>query len=980
MTRFQYQSSPTPPPPTASAISGGAISTNKTGTWYFWISVRARGGFTPFSPVASVVVSENEQINITIPSAIRTAGSDVRVIYIIGSRNSNNAVDGGIVAGFPGYEADGVTLTTLPATITLSRDEHLETAKIVPSDTNLPIGSDLVNRQRRYVEDVDEFQEYILESASWRTVYPKTFNPNLTDTTGLNGINREARDIPTQDILIEEYDLNGQSNKVNFLLVNTSNVAIATNKRIGVAISINGIDASTAVSGQMLLAPLGLVELATGTLDTLDQAAIGGSFTYQGFKAVLEVQKAIPPEWGYLFSVQLDFEVNAFRPEEKPIQGSSLQIYAGISPVNAEFSPDPLAGDYVVNGRYVLPNGPSLMPIATGGSSRVDQYVATDFPPQDIPGLSANVASQNIVITNNGTLYKASSIPSTARLRAIASTVAGVGKLSGPTQVTLSPTLGVQITVTNPTKVRDDYPDIVAGRDAALNASQVYCYVQPTAGGDIIQYQADILGDTETPEVVVFGNVPGTNIGSSLPTVADTFGLFEISGVVATATVASSFTAQNYNVWFGYYYEDTLSEVTHDRNLGCINDVAAGTVIDAVNNAQYWKGLVSTAAIARTLGTSELANGHYRIINKRLYQYFPTLTGQTDDGINVIVPTNGGAFVWEGKAFTEATIQALRGLDVADIGEYEQRIVETDFSLYIHTKNLSNSDDGDQYLETTGGGGTLGWVKVSGTGSGGGGSGNGITYLEDLAALKAQTGVGGGATFGLKNTGINYRYDFTATDVGDDNLVVEPTDGIGRYFRTGPVDTSDIEPQGDRLYVTSIEKALIATNQANIATNVTNIADKSDVLTAKGSLRTHDGTNEVALTPTVTEDGKTIRFNSASTNGIEFADFPSTWSAFGTSGQSIASPTEGVTRTVTLDTGSTEGWAIGQRLTLVDGQPLVVYVEITDILNAAQLTVVGLAGNPTGTLNAAATAAGIKVTSGSRGKMGSVLTVEAASH
>jgi hypothetical protein len=366
-------------------------------------------------------------------------------------------------------------------------------------------------------------------SSDWVVTIPQAFNPYVGNTTSEGGCNVDIRDITNDSaILFPEYDASGNASlPVKFWLVNDTTVTISQGKRVRIALSsdIEDIDADD-FKGLALISFLGYANTLTGEIDTSDMA-VNGSSIYQGDAVTnLALQKDLPPNWAYILQVQMAFDLNDV---DKAIpQGAVLKIYPRITPNFSEYDPAAdLLGNYIIpwgENRRILPDGTGVNLIAGTGSGSIAYYKFRKLGRQIVPGMVANTANQKVIITNNGVCFVSDTVPEdTSALRAIVGTVNGVGNpTSWSASIALDSTTVLSLTLTHPTNIRSDYPDVIAGMAANLNASKIRVYVR-SSGGTIQYFDVPIVG--ETGEVVTVGGLAGVTI-ADLPAIAANFSCF----------------------------------------------------------------------------------------------------------------------------------------------------------------------------------------------------------------------------------------------------------------------------------------------------------------------------------------------------------------------------------------------------------------------------------------------------------------------
>ena len=143
------------------------------------------------------------------------------------------------------------------------------------------------------------------------------------------------------------------------------------------------------------------------------------------------------------------------------------------------------------------------------------------------------------------------------------------------------------MTVNYPNEVRANYPDVIAGTPATLNATFVRFYVRPQGGGTITQFEAPITPGTS--QIFTIGSIAGTSIGSTVPTpVSADFGLFRPNSfTVSTIADSSVFSSGTYEVAIAFRYSNTVTSISHSTLNGCISEVGV-SLIEALDRVQYY--------------------------------------------------------------------------------------------------------------------------------------------------------------------------------------------------------------------------------------------------------------------------------------------------------------------------------------------------------------------------------------------------------
>ncbi|MCC5617462.1 hypothetical protein LC605_20705 [Nostoc sp. CHAB 5836] len=563
--RSQYASTITPPAPTITVISG-STTVYSAGTKSIWIYCRNRAGITLFSPLTDIAITAGQGLEITLPSAIRKTASDIHQIGIVMS-NDTVPENGCVVATYLGYEADGITLTTLPVAIALFVDIHFQLRRVVATPDSLP-NTNRINGMRRLVESTNQIVEWSSRAIDWVPCLPQNFNPYIASTIAEGGADVDLKKITdTSAIIFPDYNSSGElSEPVKFWIVNDTNFTVPQGKRVRMSVATDPEDVGADdFKGLLQLTFLGYVNTLTGALDTT-QMSTGGTVTYQGDRVTnLLLSKDLPPNYGYILQVQMAFDDADV--DGSVAQGAIAKVYPRITANFSEYDPvADLLGNYIVatdERRRILANGSGLDLVASVGSGSVASYKFRKLGKQLVPGAKANTPNQKVIITNNGTCFVANSVPTeTAALRALISTLNGPGIATDwSSPIALSSSLLLSLSITHPTTVRSNYPDVIALMSDGLNATKVRVYVRPVGGEDISIFDVPIT--KESPESILVGSM-ATSSASSLPTIANNFGLFTpVSFTPTTVSGISIFSSGSYEVAIAYLYQDTVTSISH---------------------------------------------------------------------------------------------------------------------------------------------------------------------------------------------------------------------------------------------------------------------------------------------------------------------------------------------------------------------------------------------------------------------------------
>ena len=654
--RYQYQGTPAIPPAPQLSLGAGNITAAKAGTKYLWLQYRNRAGYSAVSAVASIAVAATQKIIITIPtgakpSAVGTVfGVDIQE-YVILLSETNDITTAITAATFPGYQADG-TPYTLPATIELSRDQHLAITDLtVANEAALPTNP--IHGMRRAIASPSGFVAYdaVFSPTGWKPVYPQLFSTYVTDTTDENGADVAIADIVDDAVILTpNYGVDGTFSKtVGFWLTNDSNNAIDEGTQIGIAFDLDNVDVSSQFVGLASLTFQGYVTVSTGALDVAAMI-VNTTVPYSGAQTGMVLQKDLPVGSAIQLQVQLNFR--AFQLANRPVQGSVLRVSPYLYSEFARFDPNGAINGSLIAAEFgrrrILPTtgGNAAKALKGTGSiaiTGVGSYTFTGVPESDVIGLESNTANQKVFISINGSLYVADSAIAGARQRALVGTVNGIGHVktwSG--SYALDGTKALEITATYPSNITVNYPDVIAGSaDGVFNASQIRIYVRPVGGGTTKYFDVSVLAGA--PQTFTIG-LTGTGVVGTPPAdPADNFGLYRAtdgSYVIAPILATSDFAAGNYEVAIAYVFSDRVTSIDHSTNSGNIYE-ASGTLADLYQAADYWKYTVANAAALRALSSSSYPNFHRRAIaDIGLEVVWNALSTAVDDGVSFFKPSD----------------------------------------------------------------------------------------------------------------------------------------------------------------------------------------------------------------------------------------------------------------------------------------------------------------------------------------------------
>ena len=664
MARYTYQGVITPPSPSVAIVADAGDITDRSGTYYFWMQVRNRAGFSAVSPSVSAVVTVNARVDITIPSNLIPVanGMYIHSIYIL-ANTTNNPATATIVCGIPYYELDEVTPRSLPVTIQLGADHHFELGKEVDYYSELPVNP--CAGQRVYVEQDDrddptvdfntivEYQPFAAVPG-WYEAFDQEFSTYLSDPTTASGalasISAASRVIPTLYTLGISANDRSPSRPIGIWLINNAAQPISVGTRVGMSFAIGEDNVSADFVGRMQIIFRGYVNTATGVNNTSDgdggtMLLINEPIDYSGETIeVLKLQKEVPV--GY--AVWLD--VRAISTLEELNNRAPIGARIKISPYFFSFrstqTPPDLFGGYIADAqdrRLIVP-GTGLTAKALRGSGKVQfNSLGTAFTfwnaeEQTIASLASNTADQSIVITKEGNCLLLDDVTNTTQLRAIVGTVNGVGApsdWSSPIALNGSQRLG--FTITHPVSFRDDYPDsLLAGQSyATYNGYGFRIYIRLVGGAASYWDVTTNTGSLTT--AITIGGTAGVVGEPAIP--GDTYFGLHLVDTFATAlsTASTVFAAGSYEVCVAPIYQGTVSSINNDPDDGIIT--IRTTFAETLERSTYWLSAISDPLTLRSFTGERRGGMRVPLNNSSSFFYWDSANTDADDGVDTIAVT-----------------------------------------------------------------------------------------------------------------------------------------------------------------------------------------------------------------------------------------------------------------------------------------------------------------------------------------------------
>jgi hypothetical protein len=469
--------------------------------------------------------------------------------------------------------------------------------------------------------------------------YPQGFNTYLESTTDVGGCDRPLNEIQGA-LRAPPLVGGGDSTPVRLWWLNgysETGTPMPKGKRFNLRIAVdgaivasNGLSYSEIFSALVKVSSPGYVRRSTGELDPTTAQS---QFPWSGSLTPLTLLADLPPGYAVAWDIVMSFSPDQIGGYLK----AGSQIEVDLVEVPEAGLPTPLGaiyGNIILNRSdffYIVPNRRKK------GAAIVGGYQAASEGEQIIVGLAADTPNQKCVINGalNGEIFVRDIVFPTEAVRAIVSTEPGLSKTTAPVSVTLTSAGAIEIIVTHPTAIRNDYLDEVAGVECQVNVPYLRVFVVTSTG--ILRRNDPIPVGTESTTILISELSVFTPI-QTIVSLGDDFCLFAPASVTASAKIPGSISSGTYQILIAYEYPSPnyiITKISHDPSLGCIPVLREA-------DYYYWRAPLSTVAIAKSLPISELIDGSVRLIRekKKLY-FYDSLNTEPGDDDNVINVTNG---------------------------------------------------------------------------------------------------------------------------------------------------------------------------------------------------------------------------------------------------------------------------------------------------------------------------------------------------
>jgi len=603
--------------PITTTLTTGSITSGKARTYYFWLQARNCIGYTLLSTTSTITATVGSGIRLTFPSDCFRDGENWER-YAVSFSTTNDPSNASLLLEIPAIDINQNPIS-LPLSIDLTLDSHLvfETSTATLPN-NVPHGFIVNYTSKGKLYRYDSTSSLIANGediiaatvGNWISFSEtNTFDIYVNDTTSsVLGCDVAIEDLNNNYLISQYYAGDGSDSFFRRIwLYNDTTVNVNEGERIGLTVDLQGVDVSASFTDLLTLVFEGYVDKATGEIDIYEDDTVtllpyvNVTQDYTAAKSsTLTIPKPLLPNVSYQLKVYANFSNSDLaRNGLIPAYNSDLSIIPflysnnGISIGVGAFTGDVILGGDDPNLRRVYPDeGVSVF--VDSGSGIVKQFLFENVGESIVSGLAPNTEDQILVIDGNGSVFLSTNLTANLAQRALVGTLSGEStftSLSSPLPGDLSSE--ITATITFPTTIRNNYPDVIAGSSkGTFFAEQVRFYVKRTNLADSsVEYRhfTRTITPSLTSDTFILTYNAGT-VATSIPS-NTAFGLYTPSSIVVD-NVTNIFPAENYTyeVCYCFVYTGTsITSINHSPSDGCIKEISL-TLTDVIETSARYRG------------------------------------------------------------------------------------------------------------------------------------------------------------------------------------------------------------------------------------------------------------------------------------------------------------------------------------------------------------------------------------------------------
>lgn len=586
--------------------SGGSLSATNL---YFSLQTENRIGRNLQLVSSLVSIATTNKVTITINSQAKLPTEEI-FNYVIGASTSS------VPNTFSQIAKITVTSsTTFPLVLVISRDIFLRRGYITsdnPSD--IPF-ADLLHGMRigyngtGLVYEYDSLdstsivdnQETLLASTGKRFKAKGGFSTYISSVYDVDGSRLDLREENDINPILNSYGTDGGDSASIRLWVDNASGSVVVGTRITLTVKLNENVKTNLFDKKIRYIFEGIVDLNTCVIRTtlrdgitpFEKLGIPLVFNSNNPNFALEEDLLIGEALSFSFSLNfLGAELNDFIPE-----GSIISIYPSfVSNVGSYVAGGEIIGNCIFSEggrRRVLPSTTNTGLEVLSGSGLIKNYTFPLLPKTTILGLISNTASQKVFINNLGNCFLApTNLPNSSATRAIVSTTSGQTSVTNwSSYISITQNSNFTLTLTLPTLVRSNYPDLIANTSTTFVISRYVVYVQRQSNSEVrrfeVSYNSAITNNTFSINLLDWNTgVVVSSVPSTTNTALD-FNLYDLPYFTISSGLGSGFSIGNYRFSIAYAYDgNQVTSISHDVAKGCIVELDM-PLSQALNNMKY---------------------------------------------------------------------------------------------------------------------------------------------------------------------------------------------------------------------------------------------------------------------------------------------------------------------------------------------------------------------------------------------------------
>ena len=586
--------------------TGGSLTSKNL---YFSLQTENRIGRNLLLISSLVTIPSSGKVIITINSQAKLPTEEI-FNYVIGASISL------VPNTFSQIAKIAVTSsTTFPLVLVISRDIFLRTGYITSDNPSDIVSADLLHGIRVGYNGTGLVYEYdsldstsivdnqytLLASTNKRFKARGGFSTYISSVYDVDGSRLDLREENDINPLLVSYGTDGGDSSFMRLWVDNASGSVAVGTRITLTIKLNELVKTNLFDKKIRYIFEGIVDLDTCILRTTKRDGLtpfeklGIPLIFNSNNPNFALEEALLIGEALSFSFYLNFlgaELNDFIPE-----GSIISIYPSfVSNVGSYVAGGEIIGDCIFTEggrRRILPSTTNTGLEVLSGSGLIKNYTFPLLPKTTILGLIPNTANQKVFINNLGNCFLApTALPNSSAIRAIVSTTSGQTSVtSWSSYIPITQNSNFTLTLTLPTSIRSNYPDLIATTSTTLVVGRYVVYVQRQSSSEIrrfeVNYNSNISNNTFSINLLDWNSgVVVSSIPSATSTATD-FNLYNLPYFTIESGLGSGFAIGSYRFSIAYLYDgNQVTSISHDTAKECILELDM-PLSQALNSMKY---------------------------------------------------------------------------------------------------------------------------------------------------------------------------------------------------------------------------------------------------------------------------------------------------------------------------------------------------------------------------------------------------------